>query len=1091
MSNGTLRERAKRILPWAIAVAVIAVVAGPTAAFAATPPELAGVATAPMAASTAAPGYMQYVPLYRWTTAIGTLHWQGGYDFSGMFASISRGAIQPMIMTAATAMWVAAAWLINLAMGFEIMNTLGEPIDQFAKIIAEFVTDSPIAWIAVAVAAFVAFRNAARGGGMRALLRIVSVSGMIALLVLMATGATNSTTATSADGQKVYQPGIGSPGWVVVNTNDLITKSTAGLATLIDIDKGVNALTYPSDGEAGNTLHCAPYMEQLRTQAAGSSEGSAATERRVTALFSTFWESNAIPAYKAIQFGADNPYADKVFCMSLEQGAKVSLNQVRAIYSQVDGDDRAIETFPREAVNVKDNGWMFWTPDNESNWQANYVAFAACDTADAGGSWQANPAWAKVYGKKTWPVDGDPNTLCETWWNTQASGETTDIPDEFDVEPGDSGVSRVLTGEGSGSQEAGIRDYLSALTGTAGSIGGGWVVALSYGISSLVILIVFGTLALGTVLAKIVAAFFGLMLIITIFGALFRKDGWGQIGGAFFRLLGAQIFASATVLVLTLMVQLSMMIASLGPALAGSSSFVGLIWTGLSPVLTVMGLSYLFKVFKLPSPLSIKGGQAWANSMAPAGQALMGGAIGGMIGSGAGGPDAAMDKAGTLANQGSTKLQNAVGGKGTGNVSGRGQGGMLSGTEGAESPTGAGVGGLGRKVVGGDDQVEGDSEANASAELSALERQLASGNAKEARQARAQIGRLGDVTVGADGKAALGASAAAGGIGGLVGGMIGSAGGGANGTGSGIKGLAAGTVKGAKEKSAAIASGGVNRAAGALKSLNSDASKVGVGAALMARKDMAFMALEQRGAGARAATRRGASALGYGVKGASKAAISGSTYKNAAAATGRGIKAGGTAAGRAAASKWKNTLGSEQARAKMIDSAAAGAKRLPGHMAKAGKVAGRGALKTTVTAAKIGGAVVAAGVVTAAVAGSKGKLAPAVMAGGAVLATKHRANNQRATAQKNAKAAEALAERQNAIQQAKSERAEAAKSEKSQSHESKVGKSGRRQSRSPKSRPDSGDPKPAGDSHANSFTAPVIGGGGRRRTPPPPAAPPV
>lgn len=638
-----MTARLRSLFPWALAVAVILIAAMPAMSAMAAPL----VPSAPMAGSATGPdlsvAWRQNVPLYRWSDAISALHYED--TFPSVLAQFTRGTMHSILISGGTTMWMVAVWFVELAMGFDIINKVGWTIDSVSAKLIVFVINTPIVWFPIIIALAAGLRAATRGtSGVRAFARFFSVLALLGLLTVMASGAAKSTGpgATNADGtvqgdSAPYTPGDGSPGWIMKTTNGVIVNATAGIVTALDIGSFSRDSLYPRDQAGGEqSFHCTPFMYGLSDpgliEMRSEDNGTVPSEQRMAFTLSALWEQSAIPTYKAIQFGAENPYADKVFCHTLDQQAGYTAQQHFDVF-RYSPDDMTHPPLTLPNTGPGESGSL-WSPKNESDWRADMIGWAACETGDFGQSWRADDSWLANYsnpigndnGKITFGKgDGD----CEKWWTEKREGGN--VPDRFDSgsETGDI-LRKINSSDPKGAQ---IANYALTLPGTSGALGAGWPVASAYLIGSLGTLFGIGVFAIGAVIAKILAAIYGFMLVAAVIGALFGREGWQKVGKSFMSMVGIQLFSAATLLILSLVVMLSTLISTIGPAIAGAGSFLGLIWSGLSPIFALLAMHQLFKAMKVPSPLSLKGAQGWANALPGSGQAIMGGIAGGAIGS--------------------------------------------------------------------------------------------------------------------------------------------------------------------------------------------------------------------------------------------------------------------------------------------------------------------------------------------------------------------------------------------------------------------------------------------------------------------------
>ncbi|MBF4549332.1 hypothetical protein [Pseudoclavibacter sp. VKM Ac-2888] len=650
------RTRIRTLASWAGAVAILALFATPAAAAIASVP----VAIGPdggilVMADEAEPNldfYFAYSLLREWGNATGTLHNSNSFDIGAMITNLSRSTGTSWMMQGGAVLWMLLQGLYDFALAFEPINGFGAGLDSFTAGLAKIAL-GPVGIIAIVIVVVIAVFSAVRAtrmGGQGGIKRVAGVLVLFAVIGIAGNGAAAST-GTGDD----YKPGVLSPGWVISTTNSGINTLASGLAGIVQSDFVRDSADLEWRNQAPvdlGKMTCEEYVQGMRADASrvvGSSSNQLTQSRvQLSFLLSDLWSTSGLESYKTVQFGS-NVYADKVYCRMLETNAStpigVQLTRMDAgrtvAEKGADGYNGAeLNRVTRPQGGTSDKGaaaMNLLSFDNNANRMAGMTAWAACKTTDWGATWTVDPAWAKEYTKDDKAIQ---QTDCEQWWNGTNGSDPADIPDIFDVDGTPAGIEKAVsaTAEGSNPEDVqAIRDYLLTLNG-GWTGGGGSGSALIYLLGSLATIIALGIVCVGTIIAKLLGLFYVLALMLVLIAGLFTANGWNKVKQTTFQMIGSQIFAAGAVLILTFIVIFTNLLMSVGASLFDRGSIWALAWMGLAPAMALIGFNLIFKkVFRLPSPMSIKGGQLWANAAAAGGGGLAGSMLGG-IGRGDGDP---------------------------------------------------------------------------------------------------------------------------------------------------------------------------------------------------------------------------------------------------------------------------------------------------------------------------------------------------------------------------------------------------------------------------------------------------------------------
>lgn len=551
------------------------------------------------------------LPVSRWTDVATGLHWRGEGGASKIISDlgtrIQRDATSPLYLSIGHTAWSWSTAMTTAATNFDILEPLGERADEAAALLGNALFDSGIIVLLIAIT-FVAVFLRARKGGLRLkpLARGVLVVGLLAAMVA---GAQNSNTVNGE-----FRPGTMSPGWVAVQTNTLVSSLTSAPAAAISF----NSDTFQGAGDPdGPAASCSAYVAELE-----SAYKDAVTpnyvelpkfQSSIPLIMSRMWESTGLEAWKVSQFGRDNTYGDFMYCRYLEQRANVTPQTQEVLTNRAGGVPQ---------TNINSAAWKT-NGDNEHE-DRNLIAWAMCRPDGAG--WKIDGDWKQVERKVK------PNAeACAEWWST----------DYFTGESGSDAAGPIADGKGAFEYRGSIqdtmndtktapaaRDFLLSLHGPGSAAGANIALVMSYMLSAIVLFFVFGAISLGIFIAKVAAV---IMIIATPFALLkdmLPGDGPSQTVKFFKSFLGFTFLAYGVQLIFALIALITGFLTTEAVEWWGGASIIAMVWTGAAPLIAVIVLNLLFtKVLKLPSPLSINGGQAWA-------KAAGGGAIGGAMGAG-------------------------------------------------------------------------------------------------------------------------------------------------------------------------------------------------------------------------------------------------------------------------------------------------------------------------------------------------------------------------------------------------------------------------------------------------------------------------
>jgi len=626
----------------------------------------------------------------RWRDA--TAQFQNKYDFwaiGDLMNAASRTMIQGNVMSIGNGFWVVSQWTAELAINFEPISAFGFQLDQIGAQLGQALLDPssgvavvPIAGVVVLLIWMFGSWRKSGGDGGQLFKRIGGLIAILAVFAIMVNGASNSTQTAAT-----YNPGVGSPGWLITGANEaLTTAATAPVGAVLAATRSQQAAALST---SGNNL-CAQTVNHYDNRFRQAFNANVLTSPRIalTQTMDGMWRTTGLEVWKATQFGA-NKHADNSYCRLLDfwtQNPAVNASS----FTQATG----IPATGRGA-----NAQLVWTAGSSEQVQRMMVGWAACEpTNRASGTWQLRPEWAQL-------ADVNANE-CNLWWNKLDSGK--DFDGGFSVGYSMADIEKKTANIPAASQQ-GVQDYLASLNG-ANSAGALFPLML-YALSAFLMMFVF----FGVAIAVVIAKFFVILGTLTIFPilllALFRGDGFESTAAAGKQFIGSMVFAAFALVMLSVIVLLTNIMVGFGNDSFGRGTVMALAWAGAAPIIALVALNLVFKkVLKMPSPFSAKGGMAYGLAAGAAGGAV-GGFLGGRM------ARSAIERAGSQAMRGagSSALNKATGGRFGSTAAARRMfggrdmpfgGGMLggAGAGGVGAAAGAGAGGAASRIAGGGGQ---------------------------------------------------------------------------------------------------------------------------------------------------------------------------------------------------------------------------------------------------------------------------------------------------------------------------------------------------------------------------------------------------
>lgn len=576
----------------------------------------------------------QLLPLNRWAGTMGGFHSRRSLPVARPLES-AQLFIGGTLMGFSNTLWVLATSLVATAATADMTTAGSAQLDRIAATVGEGIIGSAGgASIAVIFIVFVLGASlwTARREGMMAIVRQVGTRLLvIALIGIFITGSRASTGGGTTG--TTYHPGKFSPAWITRQIDDAIGTVASAIT-----EAPLKAVMAQQKRETQNDpLSCQAMINAMRKDYLSKTGQAEKVGAAMPLAMSMIWESVGPKAWSIVQFGASpevQPYSERSWCHVVEMMS----NRPRSEHVRL--VDRAGAKGARaDAIAFDDS--------NETKIDIAAVGWAAC-TMRGGGSFdpghvttskgaKQNPAYfsntcAGLLGNCNLPK------ACQEWWNPPSTlqkaetavksmpviGWVANFLDptadaKFDWWDDNGKIKKEV-------KDPGAAEYIISLHG-AGNPGAPVAAGLTYLFSGLCVFITFALLALAIIASKLILFIMGVAIFFLLAATLIPTVNTGeklkQLAKAW--LSFSMISAIALTLMAMLLIITQAIIAMGETMLSGSGVFL-ILWVGMSPMLAILAVNFLFKkVFKLPNMFTPKGALAWAGSVAGVGGAALAG----------------------------------------------------------------------------------------------------------------------------------------------------------------------------------------------------------------------------------------------------------------------------------------------------------------------------------------------------------------------------------------------------------------------------------------------------------------------------------
>lgn len=566
-----------------------------------------------------------WLPVNRWSDATSSFHSRLDADaWNDVAEKVQRNGVSSTAMAGGNAMWSMSSSVLYASGSFCPMQRLSTHMDEVVGKIGKALNTSGVIALFVItglISVFVRYHKREIPLG-QLLSEIVKTGVITGVIIVMINGASASSVSRG-------YIGAGSPAWWVATTNDAVNKVTGKVANAWE-NNGVIEIGYePVYG--GEPLHeydvynCKKYVKWLK--ATYKKKWSSTSGYELANMVSGMWEASALPAWASQQFGTDNPYTDHMYCFALESKrmAAVQNSDVRDYGISQESSWGKGKSAQKWYSNARTSSMFTGETVKEDK---ALVGWAACKPVSFEKA-EVRDEWNEGSKKKV------PNKICTEWW-AHDGGEMASL-EELNWQDS---VEETFSNSG---DNAGQANFISSLHGKGGS--SSIISNVSFAVGSGIDAVVFMALAAIQAVGKLVLCFMIVGLFMSMFKMLLPGSSSETFNKAAKRILGAAFAASGVSVIIGFVCIIAQVIIELAREMFSPGSVGIMIFSAFAPAIGVIGVHFIFKLMKLPSPFTVKGAMAW-------GQGISSGAIGGAL---AGGAASALAGARSLARRGKGK----------------------------------------------------------------------------------------------------------------------------------------------------------------------------------------------------------------------------------------------------------------------------------------------------------------------------------------------------------------------------------------------------------------------------------------------------
>lgn len=572
------------------------------------------------------------LPIVRWSMAMGlgnTVEFNVTQPLRSVEVNIIEKSSYTGIITFGNVVWLGASLLVNAVTNYKVNGQLVKPLNDFAATFGSSIIDSGAIFLVLTAGLAAVVFSATRGRmGMRRLLALVGSLGAFCILVW---GSMNDTGSGST-----YEPGTGSPAWLVQEVSGAFSAASDMVATPISDRSADSSTVFSSDAKSDPTS-CKSYIDELHREYTSYYTDTGQSAPAALAVMSRWWEETSYRAFSDVQYGdQSNLGPDYAACQQLETQAHVDNHSrhdiLAAAYTSGDTDYSA-------AVPVAGSPMIVGGDTNANRLGRQSQAWGLCQ-ADAEGNYTLRSdlpdegiEGGKIGGpitpdacKQIFTGDGvknEANFVFSLPFSDTVSADST-VKELKDVQFAVVGDKKTLDDPDNGlAEHSQAYYYVSNTAGTIRTTPTMNVIVYAIGaiFGGIAMAILAGVLFVMKLLSYVMAFF---LIIAALAGIV--SQGFGSSVAFLKSWVGYTAITSVTSLLFAFVQMVALALVRTGDGVLGQWSLAMMLWIGLCPALSILLLNWMFKrLFKTSSPFTLRGMQAMAGNPAMVGGAAMAG----------------------------------------------------------------------------------------------------------------------------------------------------------------------------------------------------------------------------------------------------------------------------------------------------------------------------------------------------------------------------------------------------------------------------------------------------------------------------------
>ena len=564
----------------------------------------------------------------RWGSVADNFHTRlDAAPFSDLVPALQRNVLTNTMIQTGNSMWQGSTAMTAFATRFCLMDKLGYTADHLSAQFGNAVLRGGLVTL-ITVGGVVVLIWRAKSSGSSPWKGIGRMLAILSLMGVMVSAATH--TGQSTDKQHTTFA-MGSPGYFGSTINNVIA-SLSNLPSSMVSSTG-SQLEAKGYGAGDDNLSCANATKALReayTQQYGPGMSQLAASIPLT--MSQMWENTGLASWEQAQFGSANPYGPLVYCHVLEDTLNTPRHNGNAgvadpvtpqLQTQL-GLLLSKSSSTPGGLNGDSVAWDYQV--NSKTLDQSMIGWAACRWD--GGKWTVNNIWQSVAsGGKAGggnDVSGAAGHLnpdgsdCQKWWTTNPDKiDLADVNMNYEDNPG------YIRSATSVATQAPVGNFL--LNWHGNDNGTAFTLAAVYLIAAFVMMVIFGGISLGIIIAKVAMIVLIALIFLALVASLWPGNGGSRLSNYVKFYLGTALFTFGISVVFSLITMVTGFLADAGVGQFGAGSLMSTLWTGLSPIAAIWVLNMIFKHgLKMPSPL--KPGAALAYGAAIGGIGMAAGA---------------------------------------------------------------------------------------------------------------------------------------------------------------------------------------------------------------------------------------------------------------------------------------------------------------------------------------------------------------------------------------------------------------------------------------------------------------------------------